>query len=125
MSLDYATGGELLERWAQAMRDVSGAELVALFAEYGEWIPEPFEPPLEGHIAMRRALLDRAERVEQVEFTVERHWVVPPTVLASWHASYVLRASHQRVREAGFTTLELGADGLIHRARSWYRRDAG
>jgi ketosteroid isomerase-like protein len=123
--LDYAVGGELLERWAQAMQDRSGDELVALFDEDGEWIPDPFEPPIVGHIEIRRALLDVAERAEQVEFTIERHWVVPPTVLASWHASYVLRAGRSRDREAGFTTLELGDDGLIRRARSWYRRQQG
>ncbi len=44
---------------------------------------------LVGHNALRADLLRLMQSQEQVEFTVERHWVVAPTVFASWHASYV------------------------------------
>jgi hypothetical protein len=54
--------------------------------------------------------------------TIERHWVVAPTVLASWHASYVRRRDRARVRLAGFMTLEIGADGRIAHFREWYQR---
>jgi hypothetical protein len=67
-------------------------------------------------------LLKAAERQEQVEFTVERHWVAGSIVLAAWHASYVRRADATRVRLAGFMTLEIADDGRIARLREWWHR---
>jgi len=67
-------------------------------------------------------LLEEAERQQDVEFTVERHWVAGSTVLAAWHASYVARADSARVRLAGFLTMEIGADGRIARFREWWHR---
>ena len=59
---------------------------------------------------------------QDVEFTVERHWVSGPTVLAAWHASYVDRADRARVRLAGFLTMEIAADGRIAQFREWWHR---
>ena len=88
-------------------------------AEYHE---DPFEPPLVGHNALRAYLLEAAEAQDQVEMTVERHWVVGPTVLAAWHAGYVRRTDRSRVRLAGFMTLEIADDGRIARFREWWHR---
>ena len=64
----------------------------------------------------------RSERQQDVEFTIERHWVVAPTVLAAWHASYIRRTDLARVRLAGFMTMEIADDGRIARFREWWHR---
>ena len=71
---------------------------------------------------VRAYLLDESGRQQDVEFTVERHWVSGATVLAAWHASYVGRADRARVRLAGFMTMEIAADGRIARFREWWHR---
>ena len=119
MRLDHATGADLLERLIDAYRRFDGDDVVACLTRDVEVARDPFEPPLVGHEAVRRMLLEAAEVQEQVEFTVERHWVVAPTILAAWHAGYVHRATRARVRSAGFLTLDVTADGLIDRARAW------
>jgi ketosteroid isomerase-like protein len=121
MTIDYATGGELLERYGRAWQAFDGDAWVDLFSEDVEYHEDPFEPPLVGHNAVRAYLLEAAERQEQVAFTVERHWVVDPTVLAAWHAGYIRRADRTRVRLAGFMTLEM-RDGKIARLREWVHR---
>ena len=69
-------------------------------------------------------MLEAAERQDQVEFTVERHWVVDPTILAAWHASYVARQpGGQHARLAGFLTAELAPTGAQAGFREW-RSDA-
>ena len=70
-----------------------GDAWVALFADDAEYREDPFEPPLVGHNAIRAYLLEAAEAEDQVEFTIERHWVAGATVLAAWHASFVRRPS--------------------------------
>jgi uncharacterized protein (TIGR02246 family) len=122
MTLDHAGAGALLDRYARAWEAFDGdawADLFALDAEYHE---EPFEPPLVGRNAVRAYLLEAAEAQEQVEVTIERHWVVGPTVLAAWHASFVRRPGGARVRLAGFMTVEVGDDGRIARFREWWHR---
>lgn len=122
MSLDHAAAGDLLEAYAQAWMDFDGDAWVALFSEDAEYHEEPFEPPLVGHNAIRAYLGQAAETQEQVEVTIERHWVVGSTVLAAWHASYVRRPTRERVRLAGFMTLELDAADRIVRFREWWHR---
>lgn len=117
--LDHAAAGDLLERLAAAYRDFDGDAFVELYASDAEVWEDPFGPPLVGHLDLRRRLLDAATIEEQVEFTVERHWVVAPTVLAAWHAGYVHRQTRARVRFAGFLTLEIADDGRIRKARTW------
>lgn len=125
MTIDYATGGRLLEAFAAARAAFDGDAYVGLFADEAEVHEDPFEPPLVGHNAIRAALLEASRDRQQVEFTVERHWVSGDTVLAAWHASYVRRAGGERVRLAGFLTLELAADGRISRLRRWWNRPDG
>jgi hypothetical protein len=125
MSLDYAAGGDLLERYRRAWETFSGDAWVDLFTEEAEYHEDPFERPLVGHNALRAYLLEAAKTQQQVEMTVERHWVVGQTVLAAWHASYVRRTDAARVRLAGFMTLEIDGDGRIHRFREWWHRREG
>jgi ketosteroid isomerase-like protein len=121
-TVSYASAGRLLERYARAWMDHDGDAFLELHAPDAESVEDPFEPPLVGHNALRQGLLAAAEVEEQVEFTFERHWVVAPTVLAAWHASYIDRDSRARVRMAGFATFELADDGRIRRARFWSNR---
>jgi ketosteroid isomerase-like protein len=123
MELDHATAGDLLDRFAQARQTFDGDAWTDLFTEDVEYREDPFEPPLVGKNAVRAYLLDASERQEQVVFTVERHWVVDPTILFAWHASLVLRSDRTRVQLAGFMTLEI-SDGRIARLREWYHRRA-
>jgi ketosteroid isomerase-like protein len=121
MSVDYAAAGELLERFKVAWETFDGDAWTDLFTDDVEYHEDPFEPPLVGCNAVRAYLLAAAEQQEQVAFTVERHWVVDPTVLVAWHAGYIQRSDRTRVRLAGFMTLDL-RDGRIARLREWYHR---
>lgn len=120
--LTYAAAGDLLDRYSRAWCDHDGDAFVALHTPDAESHEDPFDAPLVGHNALRQALLDASQTEEQVEFVFERHWVVPPTILAAWHASYVDRQTRSRVRYAGFATFEVADDGRIERVRQWYNR---
>ena len=120
--LDHATAGDLLDRYGRAWETFDGDAWADLFSEDVEYFADPFEAPLVGRNAVRSYLLEAAENQQQVEMTIERHWVVPPTVLASWRASYVRRRDRTRVRLAGFTTLEIAEDGRIAHFHEWYHR---
>lgn len=122
MTIDYAAAADLLERYGHAWATFDGDLWVSLFTENAEYHEDPFEPPLVGHNALRAYLLQAAETQDQVEFTVERHWVSGSTVLAAWHASYVRRSDAARIRLAGFMTLDVGADGRVERFREWWHR---
>ena len=122
MTLDHAAAGDLLERYRRAWETFDGDAWVALFDDDIEYHEDPFEPPLVGHNAVRAYLLEAAAAQEQVEVTIERHWVVGPTILAAWHASFIRRSNRARVRLAGFMTLETTDDGRVSRFREWWHR---
>ena len=119
MTLDYAGGGELLERYGRAWETFDGDAWVALFTEEAEYHEDPFGSPLIGHNALRAYLLEASRTQSQVTFEVERHWVSGPTVLASWQAGFIRQPSLERVRLAGFMTMELASDDRIVRFREW------
>jgi ketosteroid isomerase-like protein len=121
MTIDYAAATDLLERYGRAWEAFDGDAWVDLFTEDVEYHEDPFEPALVGHNAVRAYLLKAAELQEEVSFTVERHWVVDPTILVVWHAAYAQRSDRARIRLAGFMTLEM-RDGKIARLREWYHR---
>jgi hypothetical protein len=120
--LDHAWAGDFLDRYAGARSTWDGDAFVELHAADAISQDDPFGPPLAGHNAIRASLLAASESEDQVEFTFERHWVVAPTILAAWHASYVHRQTRARVRFAGFVTFEMTDDGRVRRARFWYNR---
>ena len=117
----YAAAGDLLEAYGRAWETFDGDAWVALFAPDAEYHEDPFSPPIVGHNALRAYLLDAFESQADVEFTVERHWVSGPTVLAAWHASFVRRTSGAQVRMAGFLTAEVAGDNRITMFREWTR----
>jgi len=120
--IDHAAAGTLLDAMAEAWVAFDGDAWVNLFTEDAVLQQDPFDPPLVGRNALRADLLEAAGFEEQVEFNWERHWVVPPTILAPWRMSYIHRHSRTRVSLAGFATLEIAEDGRIARARWWYLR---
>ena len=120
MSIDYAAGGRLLEAYGRAWASFDGDAWVALFTEDAAYHRDPFSAPFEGELALRRFLVESAETQEQDEFTVERHWVADDTVLAAWHASLVARSTRERVRSAGFMTMDVSDDGRIERLHMWW-----
>jgi len=122
MTLDHAAASDLLERYGRAWETFDGDAWTALFTDDVEYFEDPFAEAMVGHNALRAYLLEAAERQQDVEFTVERHWVVAPTVLAAWHASHVRRSDRARVRLAGFMTMEVADDGRIARFREWWHR---
>jgi ketosteroid isomerase-like protein len=122
VTLDHPGAGDLLDRFARAWETFDGDAWADLFSEDVEYDEEPFEPALVGRNAVRAYLGEAAETQEQVEVTIERHWVVGPTILAVWHASFIRRSSRARVRLAGFMTLDVGDDGRVTRFREWWHR---
>lgn len=122
MNLDHAAGSDLLERYGRAWQAFDGDAWTDLFTEDVEYHEDPFGAAMVGHNAVRAYLIEAADVQDQVEFTVERHWVIGTTVLAAWHASYVRRSGRARVRLAGFMTMEIAADGRIARFREWWHR---
>ena len=119
--IDYARAGDLLETYGRAWETFDGDAWVALFSADAEYHEDPFGEPLVGHNALREYLLEASASQRDVEFTVERHWVSGPTVLAAWHATFTRRTSGRLVRMAGFLTAEVGSDGRISRFREWTR----
>jgi ketosteroid isomerase-like protein len=119
MTIDYATAGDLVATFGRAWETFDGDLVVSLFTENAEYHEDPFEPPLVGHNAIRAYWLNAAPSQDQVEFTVERHWVSGDTILAAGHASYVERPSGDRVRMKTFFTFEM-ENGRIARFREWW-----
>jgi ketosteroid isomerase-like protein len=119
MTIDYGTAGDILERFGRAWETFDGDLVVSLFTDTAEYHEDPFEPPLVGHNAIRAYWLDGSASQDQVEFTVERHWVSGDTILAACHASYVERPSGDRIRMKAFFTFEMEA-GRIARFREWW-----
>jgi ketosteroid isomerase-like protein len=120
MTIDYAGGADLLDRYRRAWESFDGDGWVALFTEDAEFHDGPFDPPFVGHNGLRAFLLASAETQRDVDFTVERHWVSGSTVLAAWHVSWTDQDLGGIVRLGGFLTLEIAPDGRIDRCREWW-----
>ena len=112
-------GQDLYARFKEAWQRRDVDLMVVLFREDAEYRPDPFEPPLVGDVAIRAYWTAAAAAQANVEFDVERLWVVGRTVLANWHGAFTSRGTAERVRERGFTTMELDDAGLVARCRVW------
>jgi ketosteroid isomerase-like protein len=112
-------GQDLYARFKEARQRRDVDRMLALFRDDAEYRADPFEPVLTGDVAIRDYWTDVAAAQANVEFDVERLWVVGRTVLANWHGAFTRRSSAERVRERGFTTLELDEAGLVSRCRMW------
>jgi ketosteroid isomerase-like protein len=112
-------GHDILERYKRALERSDVDLAVSLYREDAELRPDPFEPPLAGDLAIRAHWNDLVASRTNAEFDAEGAWVSGRTVLASWHGAYTRRSSAERIRERGFTTIELDDNGLIARQRLW------
>lgn len=122
MHLDHAVASDLLEAMSAAWTSFDGDAWTDLHAEDAEESGDPGVPPRVGHNALRAELLAASAVQEQVAWTWERHWVVPPTILAVWHMTYRHRGTRALIRLDGSVMLEIDADGRIARSRWWYFR---
>lgn len=118
-ALTPGDGQDLFERFKRALEKRDPEAMLELYAEDAEYRFDPFEQPLAGANAIRGYWNKFAADRDHVEFDAERIWVVGRTVLASWHGAHTRRASAERVRVRGFTTIEVDAPGRIARMRDW------
>ena len=93
--------------------------MLELYAAEATYDPDPFAPSLEGANAIREHWNAVAAEQTKVDFDAERVWVSGRTVLASWHAAFTRMETSVRVRERGFSTMELSDEGSILRMRDW------
>lgn len=118
--IEYAAAGDLLAAYGRAWEGFDGDAWVALFTNDAEYHGDPFGEPLVGHNALRAFMLESAATQQDVDFTVERHWVSGSTVLAAWHASWMRRQDSGRMRCAGFLAADVAPDGRISRIHEWW-----
>jgi len=123
-------GQDILARFKLAREGRDPDLMLELCAPDVEYHADPFAAPMRGALAVREHWNRIAAEQVHVDFDAERVWVVGRTVLASWHGAFTRRASGERVRVRGFSTLELDEEGLIARMREWpawrlVGRDAG
>jgi ketosteroid isomerase-like protein len=118
-ALSPGEGQDLLARLKRAREERDPDAMLELLRDDAEVRLDPFEPPLAGSLAIREHLVRWAANHANVEFDAERTWVSGRTVLTSWHGAVTRRETAERVRERGFMTLELDAEGLVERMREW------
>ena len=90
--IDYAAGGDLL--------DAYGAAWQTSMAMAGSGSSPRMPSTMRTRSARRSSAITRFGHTcctqptskRDVDFTVERHWVSGYTLLAAWHASWVVRA---------------------------------
>jgi ketosteroid isomerase-like protein len=119
-------GQDALARFKRAREERDPDAMLELFAEDAEYRTDPFTQPLTGANAIREHWNRIAAEQAHIDFDAERVWVSGRTVLSSWHAAHTRRASAERVRVRGFSTIELDGEGRITRMRDWaLARDVG
>ena len=112
-------GQDLLARFKAAREQRDPEAMTQLFAEQADLRVDPFLPPRIGALDIRAHWNRIAAEEQDVEFDAEGTWVAGRTVLSSWHVAWTAAAVGARIRERGFSTMELDAPGLIVRMRSW------
>lgn len=118
-TLTPGDGQDLLARFKSAWEGRDPDAMLELYAERAEYRLDPFMEPLAGLNAIREHWNAVVASQDHIEFDAERVWVSGRTVLASWHAALTRRASADRVRVRGFSTMELDGQGRIERMRDW------
>jgi len=119
ITLTPGDGQDLFARFKQAREQRDPEAMLELYAAEATYDPNPFAPSLEGANAIREHWNAVAAEQAKVDFDAERVWVSGRTVLASWHAGFTRTETNVRVRERGFSTMELDDEGSILRMRDW------
>jgi len=118
-NLTPGDGQDLFARFKRAWEERDPDAMTELFSDDAEYRIDPFTEPLSGFVAIREHWNSVVAAQDHVEFDAERVWVSGRTVLGSWHVALTERASAERVRVRGFSTMEIDDHGRIARLREW------
>ena len=118
-NLTPGDGQDLFARFKQAWEGRDPDAMLELFSEDAEYRVDPFMEPMIGLNAIREHWNAMAAAQDHIEFDAERVWVSGRTVLGSWHVALTDRATADRIRVRGFSTMELDDHGRIARMREW------
>ena len=118
-NLTPGDGQDLFARFKRAWEERDPDAMMELFADDAEYRIDPFIEPLSGPVAIREHWNSVVAAEDHIEFDAERIWVSGRTVLGSWHVALTDRASADRVRVRGFSTMEIDDHGRIARMREW------
>jgi SnoaL-like domain len=112
-------GQDLFARIKRAWEARDPDAMLELYSDGAEYRTDPFTEALTGLNAIREHWNGVVAAHDHIEFDAERVWVSGPTVLGSWHVAMTDRATADRIRIRGFSTLELDDHGRISRMREW------
>ncbi len=118
-NLTPGDGQDLFARFKRAWEGRDPDAMLELYAKDAEYRIDPFLEPMTGLVAIRQHWNGVAASQDHIEFDAERVWVSGRTVLGSWHVALTERATADRVRVRGFSTMELDDQGRISRMREW------
>jgi ketosteroid isomerase-like protein len=118
-TLTPGDGQDLFARFKRAWEERDPDAMLELYADVAEYRVDPFVEPLVGLNAIREHWNEIVATQDHIEFDAERVWVSGRTVLGSWHVALTRRASAERVRIRGFSTMELDDRGRVTRMREW------
>ena len=118
-NLTPGDGQDLFARFKRAWEGRDPDALLELYSAEAEYRIDPFMEPMQGLNAIRAHWNGVVAAQDHIEFDAERVWVSGRTVLGSWHAALTERATADRVRVRGFSTMELDDQGRIVRMREW------
>lgn len=118
-NLTPGDGQDLFARFKRAWEERDPDAMMELFSDDAEYRSDPFMEPLMGLVAVREHWNGVVAAQDHIEFDAERVWVSGRTVLGSWHVALTERATAERVRVRGFSTMELDDHGRIVRMREW------
>lgn len=119
INLTPGDGQDLLARFKHAWEGRDPEAMLELYGDDAEYRVDPFMEPMTGLVAIREHWNGVVAAQDHVEFDAERVWTSGRTVLASWHVALTERATADRVRIRGFSTMELDDHGRIMRLREW------
>jgi ketosteroid isomerase-like protein len=118
-NLTPGDGQDLFARFKRAWEERDPDAMLELFAADAEYRVDPFMEPMTGLNAIREHWNGIVAAQDHIEFDAERVWVSGRAVLGSWHVALTERATADRVRIRGFSTMELDDHGRIVRLREW------
>ena len=118
-NLTPGDGQDLFARFKHAWEERDPDAMLELFSDGADYRIDPFVEPMIGLIAIREHWNGVVAAQDHIEFDAERVWVSGRTVLGSWHVALTERASAERVRIRGFSTMEMDEHGRIARMREW------
>ena len=118
-NLTPGDGQDLFARFKRAREERDADAMLELYADDADYRIDPFTEPMTGLNAIREHWNGVVATQDHVEFDAERVWVSGRTVLGSWLMALTERATADRIRVRGFSTMEVDDQGRIRRMRDW------